>query len=1153
MTQDTLEAQSTPHQPSRGWLLMLAALWLIAVIAGGSWFHYDRVQNYRQTSLNRVSQRLSLLQDNLRTQFQTITALGQVLAQQYNFQAFLDQPPVPIHERLTPAQRLQLRQQLASTPGTQQFSQTLQQIVKDFNLRQAFVLDAFGNTVADSDIDTNISLLGLNLHDRPYYLSAMDDGRGFQFIIGRQSGQPGFNFSARISQGPKALGVLVLKTTPSTLERLIRDSMDRTILIVDNNGVVITSNRSELTLQQLPGNINLVNNKEAVQATYKTIPPVLPWQTQWIKIGNDQHAAFVIGGETYLAQSAPLPTYPYSLWVISTLRDEPKLVANIWASAGGAWILGWALLWIFWRRRDKQHAIDLARQETLAMTRALPLTLFRYRVTPDGNGRFTYIGPGAEAIFGQSAEQLQLRPTSVWQRISPQRLTPPTQPTTYTIDTPERQRWISVNSAAAHESDGSVVYDGYWLDVTTQRQAELRFEVAFEHAQTAFFFFHRENGILRANPAALKMFAALDFAQLEGLRPWLPPLSLPTQPDGRNSLVAAQMLLDAHRQGMAQISFEWQLCRLSGEAFDADVKMLWLGHEDPNLYFAVLDDVSARKATEQALKSASTAAQETSRAKSAFLANMSHEIRTPMNAIIGMTHLALQDPSPDRVKGFVGKAHQAANSLLQILNNVLDLSKIEAGHLELECIEFDLQQVLDQLSDVLGLAAEEKGLELLFTAPPDLPARLLGDPTRLRQVLVNLGANAIKFTDQGSVTIGLEVQSARSNEVMLHGWVQDEGIGMDAEQLQRMFEPFTQADASNTRKYGGTGLGLAITRQLVEAMGGRIWVNSIPGSGSTFHFTIGLKLPAHPTPMVAQREAWLGKRALLVDDNSDARLVQSNMLRGLGLTVDTAASGDEALRIVQASSRPYDWILMDWKMPGMDGLTCIRLIHQLMQQRFPSASPCILLVTAFKRDDALAQAKDTPIAGVLTKPITPSTLFESMCKAVQSPRMATTSPMPSPATQIEEPPQPMASRSTPPPARAHLLAALSILLVEDQPLNQELARELLEREGATVTIASDGIEALDTLSQATSFDCILMDCQMPRMDGYTATTRIRNDEKWRHIPIIAMTASALVSDRERALDAGMNDHITKPLDVQQMYQVILRWVNVSRQQADKQP
>ncbi|MDE2000281.1 MAG: response regulator, partial [Burkholderiales bacterium] len=507
--------------------------------------------------------------------------------------------------------------------------------------------------------------------------------------------------------------------------------------------------------------------------------------------------------------------------------------------------------------------------------------------------------------------------------------------------------------------------------------------------------------------------------------------------------------------------------------------------------------------------------------------NMSHEIRTPMNAVLGMTHLALMDELPERARNYVDKAHRAASNLLQILNDVLDVSKIESGKLELERTDFQLETVISHIVDVLGVKAEEKGLELLFTAPPDIPTSLIGDPTRLGQILINLSNNAIKFTSQGEIIIGCEVQRLEPDFVTLHFWVKDTGIGMNTEQLDRLFQPFMQGDSSTTRQFGGTGLGLTISHQLTELMEGRIWVDSQPGHGSTFHFTARFGLQTQPS----NRRALLAnelkdKRALLVDDNPAARDVLGEMIRRLGLSVEVANGGDQALALMDQafkSGQPHHVLLTDWKMPGMDGIDLAKRALDIP----PEHRPCVLLVTAFARDEAIKAAQGVGLAGVLTKPVTPSTLLDTLAHALGK------EITPAPAIRSISKFLQTAQRQ---------LAGGRVLLVEDQPLNQELACDLLERAGLSVVTALNGQEALDKLRREGPFDGVLMDCQMPVMDGYTAAQRIRAEQAWATLPIIAMTASAMASDRERVLQSGMNDHITKPLDLNQMFTIMARWI-----------
>ena len=1117
--------------------LRAALLWAIGATTAAAAFTCVRLNHFYLDAHVRGQQRLEILRDNVEAHFHTIAGLSHALAAQPDMTQFLLQLPVPIGADAAAAQRLKLQSALMSRDTVRRMSKRLEELAQWFHLRQAYIQNTEGTSVADSDLSPEASTLGASFAERHYFQQAMSEGQGFQFVMGKVSRKPGFNFSARIDDHGRPLGVLILKTDPTVMQRLFQDTVGRVVSIVDRNGVVVAGNRPSDLLQSLPGTRPSKLSASEIESVYLKAPPVLPWETITVGLVGGAWPGTVIDGKRHLAQSLALDGYPYRLWVWTPLSQEADMVASGILVAVALTGLGWAMLWAWWRRNERRHAVELARHEALEMTRALPLGLFRWRVSADGHGHFSHVGQGVERIFGDAWPTLQADPQALWRLASQDASGPPQHPVEFEWRHGGQSLWLSVNSAVAQTVDGDTVYDGYWLDVTARKRAESRFDLAFEHAPTPFLFVHRHRGIVRANPAAVALFGDQGGRGIIGLKPWQPPLSNP-HPEGEAAVEAeVQTMMDNCREGRNAMRFDWRHTRVLDtgalEPFDVEVRLISLAEEDPDLYFSVIEDVTQRRKTAAALQSATEAAEANTRAKSAFLANMSHEIRTPMNAIIGMTHLALDEHPPEKVRGYVAKAHQAASNLLQILNDVLDLSKIEAGHLVLESVDFAVQQVLDEVNDVLGLTVERKGLELLFNAPPDLPSHLQGDPTRLRQVLVNLGSNAVKFSDSGSVILGLEMQSQNGPDVVLHGWVKDSGPGLAKDEIERLFRPFTQVDASTTRRHGGTGLGLTISRQLVEHMGGRMWVESEPGHGATFHFTAHLQLPTQPRPMAPRREDWRGKRLLIVDDHSDAREVLATMVTGLGLQAEVAADADEALRLIEAASKPYDWLLLDWFMPGVDGVKLARQILARPSER----RPCILLVTAFNQQEAMAAASDVALAGILTKPVSPSTLFDALSRA------AVVLP---PDTDHDQATGTVAS----PLPRPTPLAGTHILLVEDQPLNQELALELLERAGATVTLAGDGQVALDTLASASSpFDCVLMDCQMPRMDGYTATAHIRRDPRWQHLPIIAMTASALVTDREQALSAGMNDHVPKPLDVQQMFTVIARWVRAGRQAA----
>ncbi|HAG75839.1 MAG TPA: hybrid sensor histidine kinase/response regulator [Thauera sp.] len=563
------------------------------------------------------------------------------------------------------------------------------------------------------------------------------------------------------------------------------------------------------------------------------------------------------------------------------------------------------------------------------------------------------------------------------------------------------------------------------------------------------------------------------------------------------------------RQDGSALAVEFMIYRQAADA----------GHEGDYISFAT--DISQRKEAEQALISARVNAEAAAAARSQFLANMSHEIRTPMNAIIGMTQLALQCELEPRQRNFIQKANAAALSLLGIINDILDFSKIESGNLRVEQVDLDLDRVLDDLAAMLGLKAEEKSLELLFDVAPDVPRRLVGDPLRLTQVLINLVSNAIKFTEHGQVVVRCRCEPAPAGEVLLRFEVEDSGIGIDEAQLAQLFKPFSQGDGSISRRFGGTGLGLTISRHLVELMGGRIDVSSQPGRGSVFAFAVPAVVQSDQTPRATKAWAGLHKsRVLVVDDHPEAREVLATQLASMQAEVECAACARDALAMMRGTP-PFDLLITDWHMPGMDGVELVRAIQHDEEAAHPRA---IIMVSAFGVDALRVACADVQVGAILPKPASPSTLLEAIQSALGADASSDL---------------PQAGLQPGPDSRS--LTGLRILLVEDNPINQELALEMLAREGAEVLTAGDGEQALRQLDRGPICDCVLMDVQMPRMDGLEATRRLRAQARFAALPIIAMTAGALPEERALTQAAGMNDHLVKPIDVDLMLTTILRW------------
>ncbi|ARV17005.1 Signal transduction histidine-protein kinase BarA [Curvibacter sp. AEP1-3] len=795
-------------------------------------------------------------------------------------------------------------------------------------------------------------------------------------------------------------------------------------------------------------------------------------------------------------------------------------------------------------RKRMEVNIKAAEARLRHITNTLPGVVFQVHVSERGQ-RYTFVNDRIQEVRGISVQQLLDDPKSASRQVleedwplvrdgiylAAQRRE--AWQGEYRIQLPNKTiRWIRTEVSPEPETgqDGATIFTGIWQDVTLAKEADERLREVTRHIPVAVFqYFVTKGGLFKIafmSHAAETMMGVRTEVMTTDSNAFLQCV----HPQDRTSV--AQSLVEASAAG-APWGMDFRMVNAQ------TMEIFWVrGESQPQhkanghiVWNGFLTDVTQARHISEELQKAKDAAEAANHAKSDFLANMSHEIRTPMNGVIGMTELLLDTTLDAEQQEYLNIVKSSSEALLRVINDILDFSKIEAGKMDIESIPFNLERTVADTLKTVVLRAHDKGLEVVWDVAPDVPRALVGDPGRLRQVLVNVLGNAIKFTERGEVVLRIRQEMASNGKPLLHLAVSDTGIGIPANKLGSIFDAFSQEDSSTTRKYGGTGLGLTICARLVEGMGGTIWVESTPGQGSVFHFTVALVKDTSAPVETAALIRLDGLHILVVDDNLVNREVVCGMLHSFGARTSQADSGRAALDWLSQQTAanaqvPCDLVLLDGQMPEMDGFSTAPLVRGLPNC---SSLPMVLLSSAGMKGDG-QRSRQVGIAGYLSKPIARQDLLQMVSGVLQLHKVR---------------PEVLVTRHS--IRDSH--PVLDILLVEDHAINQKLAVTLLQRWGHHVDVAGNGQIALDMLPKR-PYDLVLMDMMMPVMDGLEATRHIRANERGRRIPIIAMTANAMESDRNLCLEAGMDDYIAKPIKSEELQQKILQLSHAGPEEPD---
>ena len=753
-------------------------------------------------------------------------------------------------------------------------------------------------------------------------------------------------------------------------------------------------------------------------------------------------------------------------------------------------------------------------------------------VQVDADGIITEWNPGAESMFGWQRSEAVGQPAgsmvperyrdahaNVVRQWASDHRTEVSAPIPFRGLRRDGREFPAEVIVSATRRDENILVDAFVRDLTglrrlesALREIEQRNRAVLDHIEDGYCEVDLRGKYLFVNDAYCRMFNRTKEEVLGA--------SYKQFFSGERSAILREVYQKVYLTGESIQAFENEF--KPGQFVEQSISLKRNAKGEPTGFVNVIRDITHRKRHERELAAAKLAAEAANRAKSQFLANMSHEIRTPMNGIIGMADLALATNLTAEQREYLSMVRSSADALLVVINDILDYSKIEAGKILFDPVPFNLSEVIGDTMKTLAIAAHRKGLELAFRIEPAVPLHVVGDSMRLRQVLLNLVGNAVKFTETGEVVVNVSLLNRTPSDVRLHVSVRDSGIGIPAGLQARLFQPFEQADSSTTRHYGGTGLGLAISRRIVQLMEGDMWAESAPAAGSTFHFTIRLGLASeaaeYPFPLSARELE--GLRVLVVDDNATNRRILEETVRQWKMHGEGAESGEAGLAKLQDAcrlGRPFRLILLDEKMPGMSGLELI----QRIRGNPALTGAAIMLLTSVDHGASAARCRELGVESYLVKPVKSGELLAAIC------------------TALGRVPRDDAAAAANGNGRNG--RSMSILVAEDNSVNQKLAKALLERLGHRITLAENGAVAISKWS-AGAFDLIFMDVQMPEMDGFQATRTIRSREQdGAHIPIVAMTARAMTGDRERCLEAGMDDYISKPVNRKILEQTIHRF------------